>query len=132
MSFCDLCNGLTITKLYPPNFYHHADNMAVLKASAHHCLLCKMLHWCLDRGNEAEDCPQLQFHGAIDEYTPYAYHEIRDKSSIKLQIIPGSWNQVEPTDGFTHVGLWMLSKWMVADVTVAVEEGTLDISSIHR
>jgi hypothetical protein len=132
MSLCDPCNGLTIANLYPSNFHHDAKNMAALRASAEHCRLCNMLHWCLDRGNEVQDCPQLLFDAAVDEYTPYDDHKARNKCSVKLQIIPGNWNAVEPTVGFTHIGIWMVSKWMVADVTLAVEEGIVGTLYSYR
>jgi hypothetical protein len=140
MSFCDLCNDLTITKLYPPNFCHHAESMAALEASEDNCPLCRMLYYSLNEGHEdpraragltRKDIPELQFHGATSEYNPFDYHEARNKSSVKLQIIPGSWNKVEPTTGFTHIGIWMMSKWMVACVSLAVEEGTVSLLMIH-
>ncbi|CAO2647093.1 Nn.00g080150.m01.CDS01 [Neocucurbitaria sp. VM-36] len=123
MGLCLLCSGLTIAKLYPPNIYNHAENLATLEASAQDCRLCKMIHWCTKRGNEFEHRPQLNFDGACQKLFPYAGDEARNKCSIKLQIIPRHWNSQNTKPGFTHVGIWMMYKWMVADMTLCVEEG---------
>jgi hypothetical protein len=32
MDLCALYNGLTVEKLWPPNYYEHATNLAVLEA----------------------------------------------------------------------------------------------------
>ncbi|KAF1847863.1 HET-domain-containing protein [Cucurbitaria berberidis CBS 394.84] len=123
MSLCKLCNSLSIARLYPPNVYPHAENLAALEASANDCRLCKMIHWCIERGGEREHHPQLNFEGASDEPPSYGEHEARDKCAVKLQIIPGHWNAIKPQKGFTHVGIWLISKWMTADLTLSVEEG---------
>ena len=124
MAFCELCNNLSITKLWPPNIYHHAANYAVLEASAEHCRLCKMMHWCIGAGNEREHSPQLHFEGATDAISMRDGAETRNASSVKLQILPGSWHPTHSQNGFRYVGLWMQSKFMLTDMVLSVQEGT--------
>jgi hypothetical protein len=52
MRYCDLCNGLTIWKLFPPNIYRHAETLAALEDSSHSCSLCMMLHRCIASAGE--------------------------------------------------------------------------------
>ncbi|KAH6616856.1 heterokaryon incompatibility protein-domain-containing protein [Boeremia exigua] len=47
MPYCDLCNGLTIEGLFPPNIYHHAKTLAALEESGKTCELCKLLYRCI-------------------------------------------------------------------------------------
>ena len=99
-----------------------------------------MLHYSLNEGHEdpparaglaRKDIPELQFHAATNEYNPFDYYEARNKCSVKLEIIPGSWNKGEPTTGFTYTGIRMMFKWMFACVSLAVEEGTVSLFMIH-
>jgi hypothetical protein len=84
-----------------------------------------MLDWCLDKSiYRREYGPQLHFDGAIAEpWTCFGASGVRDKCSVKLQIVPGLWNDAHPIMGFRRIGLWMMFKWMVADVILSVEEG---------
>ncbi|KAH6615180.1 heterokaryon incompatibility protein-domain-containing protein [Boeremia exigua] len=47
MSYCDLCNGLTIEELFPPSIYRHAKSLAALKQSSQNCSLCMLLYRCI-------------------------------------------------------------------------------------
>jgi len=126
MSLCALCSALTISKLYPPNIYHHGANVAALKQSGESCQLCKLIHWSLSRASEAEHHPQLHFEGALDDLIPYGERKERDKCSIKLQIITQAWNEkfeMVETNEIFKVGIWMKSKYMIADFALVVEEG---------
>jgi hypothetical protein len=127
MSFCDLCNALTFTNLYPPSIYHHGENLAALEQSGHSCQLCKLMHWSVSCANEIETSPQLHFEGAVPAMTAYGEHTERDQCSIKLQIVTEAWNEklekIE-TKEIRHIGIWMKSSYMVADITLVVEEGT--------
>ena len=134
MSLCELCNGLSITKLYPPNIYYHANNMAALEASAKDCRICKMIYWCIQQGKEFSrdgGKPKLDFDGASDKEPSYGVtesydiYEARNNCSVKLQIILGHRHCPEPKYGFSHIGIWMMSKWMLTDLTLSVEEGTI-------
>jgi hypothetical protein len=125
-AFCALCSHLTIAALYPPNVYHHAANLAAVEQSGKTCQLCKLIHWCLHTNTEYESTPHLEFEGADQEIVPYGNDalEERNQCSIKLQIIPKQPNDGVRPGGFTHVGLWMKSKYMISDLTLSVEEGT--------
>lgn len=124
MTLCVLCNSLTLAALFPPNYVHHAANFAALAASAETCRLCKMIHWCLEhQHNEADHKPTLDFDGATDVVTPYDQVDERKKCSVKLQIVPGPWNGKRPKGGFTYIGVWIMSRWMITDLTISVEEG---------
>jgi hypothetical protein len=57
MSFCDLCSGLTIEKLYPPNVYYHAKTPTALKQSGQSCRLCAFMHWCIIRVDNMDCFP---------------------------------------------------------------------------
>lgn len=132
MSLCALCRALTISNLYPPSIYNHGKNLAALELSGRSCQLCKLIHWSIARASEGDTHPQLSFEGAVDEVTPYGEHETRNQCSIKLQIVAETWDALletrESTNEIRHIGIWMMSKHMVADITLAVEEGT---SSLH-
>lgn len=124
MTLCHLCSALTLETLYPPNFFRHARDFGVLAEAAKACRLCKMIHWSVQyHGNEAEHHPTLDFEGAADVITPYQELEERNRCSVKLQIVPGDWNQVQPSRGFSHIGIWLKSRWMISDLTISVEEG---------
>jgi hypothetical protein len=123
MPLCDLCSHLTIARLYPPNIYRHATNLAAVEQSGKTCQLCKLIHWCLQMNSEHEGSPELGFEGAIEEMLPYGQHEERNQCSIKLQIIPGKSNGQSKPGEFTHVGIWMKSKFMISSLTLSVEEG---------
>lgn len=126
MDLCETCGKITLVSLYPPNTFRHAENYTVLAASAETCRLCKMIQWCIDyRGHEANHNPTLDFEGASHTETRYGEYEERNKCSVKLQIIPGDWNHLRPKHGFTHIGIWMMTRWMVSDLTISVEEGTV-------
>lgn len=125
MAFCDLCTGMTIEKLYPPDIYYHGENLAVVEESAKNCQLCKLIHWCMWRDSECENAPFLKFEGADEDMVPYGQNEERNKCSIKLQIVAEAHDSVgTPAGGFKHIGIWMKSKYMVSDMTLVVEEGT--------
>lgn len=150
MSFCDLCNGLTIEKSYPPNIYYHAENLAALEQSGESCRLCAFMHWCITR-TDNPDCfhltstvplpakalPRLETtdDALITEETDEVHDEFKfrltkplDSFRVKLQIIlepaikPTSYR--EDADGFTHVGIWLNAGRMRTDMTIAVEEGS--------
>jgi hypothetical protein len=121
MYFCDLCNGLTIANLSAPNFYRHGENLAAVEQSAKTCQLCKLIHWCLWLNSECDGSPELHFEGALEEQTAYGDNEARNQCSIKLQIVVVENNQMK------HIGIWMLSKFMISDITLAVEEGTATV-----
>lgn len=126
MSFCDLCSGLSIAKLYPPNIYHHADNLAALEASAESCSLCKMMLWCIEHTSGMLGyIPRLHFEGASQEQIFYRRGNVWDGVSVKLQIVPGRWNDDKKTDEIRRIGIWLGSKFMVNDMILALEEGTI-------
>jgi hypothetical protein len=52
MHYCELCNGLAVWKLFPPNIYRHAETIAALEDSSHSCSLCMMLHRCIVSAGE--------------------------------------------------------------------------------
>jgi hypothetical protein len=124
MAFCDLCTGMSVETLYPPNIYYHGENLAAVQESAKNCQLCKFIHWCMWRDSEHESVPELYFEGADNEMVPYAQNEERNKCSIKLQIVAGTQGSDGKQGGFMHIGIWMMSKYMISDMTLVVEEGT--------
>jgi hypothetical protein len=125
MALCDLCSRLTIANLYPPSIYYHGENLAAVQESGQTCQLCKLIHWCCTlNDSESESCLQTQFEGAVNEVTPYEEKEERGHSSIKLQLMPGTWyNEGKPNE-LKHIGIWMKSKYMVSSMTLLVEEGS--------
>lgn len=125
MSFCHLCSGLTLSRLYPPNIYHHAENLAGLEQSGQVCQLCKLIHWCVLKAPEYYHniTPELYFEGAVDEKNLPNEVESRNQCSIKLQIVRGSWYKRGNKTEIRHIGIWMKSKYMLADLTLTVEEG---------
>jgi hypothetical protein len=124
MSLCTVCSDLTIGGLYPPNIYRHAENLAAVEQSGKTCQLCKLIHWCLQMNSEREGAPELKFEGADEEMIPYGDNEERNQCSIKLQIISDECNGGDGPGEFTHVGIWMKSRYMISDLTLSVEEGT--------
>lgn len=55
MSYCNLCENLTVARLFPPNIYHHAENISVLIESATECQLCAMLLRAIIEAHEIHD-----------------------------------------------------------------------------
>jgi hypothetical protein len=125
MFFCDLCSGLTIAKLYPPNIYHHGENLIAIERTGEFCQLCRLIYCCLQSTSQYVKVPELLFEGAVDEDKWGTDVESRNQSSIKLQIIPGHWSDRRHNSSeIRFVGIWMKTKYMLADFTLAVEEGT--------
>jgi hypothetical protein len=134
MSFCDLCSRLTITNLHPPSIYYHGENLAAVQESGKTCQLCKLIHWCCTlRDSEHDGCLQTKFEGAVDEVTSYSDKEERNQCSIKLQFMPGTWNDEGKENELRHIGIWMKSKYMISSMTLAVEEGSAPrlLNTIH-
>lgn len=131
-SLCELCQGLTIAKLRPPNFYRHAENRAALQSSAEHCRLCAIIERAIWRdGCGKEHGPQLQFEGAIDNGWFFSEEERaeRDSCAVKLALVPDDWAEEsenkasKKVSGFAYIGVWLKSKYMAADLHLVVEEG---------
>lgn len=131
-TLCELCQGLTISKLRPPNFYRHAENRAALQISAENCRLCAIIERAIWRESFGKTYgPQLQFGGAIDDGwfgTEQARAE-RDSCAVKLALVPENWAEdlekkvSEEASGFAHIGVWMKSKVFATDLHLVVEEG---------
>lgn len=60
MSYCHLCQSLTIEKLFPPNIFHHATSVAALEKSGRTCRLCMFMHKYID----ASGNPHSEFNPA--------------------------------------------------------------------
>ncbi|KAF3033151.1 hypothetical protein E8E12_003612 [Didymella heteroderae] len=151
MPFCDLCNGLTIEKLYPPNVYYHAENLTALQQSGKTCRLCVFIHWCITRTDNpncfhlesvepfpAGQLPRLRMsddailNEELDEVLDgwqYRLTKPLNGYSIKLQIVleraVKSSSCRKDDDGFAYVGIWLNPGRMRTDMGLAVEEGIL-------
>jgi hypothetical protein len=79
MQYCDLCTGLTIWKLFPPNVYRHAETLAALEDSSQSCSLCMMLHRCIASAGE--------------DYSEYNPQPIMKQSSPPLLVCTTSHQQ---------------------------------------
>lgn len=153
MSYCNLCNSLTIAKLFPPNIFYHAKNLAALERSSQTCSLCTMLYRCVvaAEGHRSEYNPQPiseqteapLLKGTIDdqlacdesgtcdddraceESSRCDERRTSDNFSIKLQIIEETPRRSSSTnlDGFTHIGIWIRSRRMLSSLTLVVQEG---------
>ncbi|KAF2676494.1 HET-domain-containing protein [Lentithecium fluviatile CBS 122367] len=117
MSFCSLCSGLTVAKLYPPNIYQHAENFKALESSSRTCSLCKMMCWSLQNT-----------YGAWQHGTPILSDRksSRNEDSVNLQIVTGDYDILVGADHdnneeIRHLGIWI--KGGFASVDLAVEEG---------
>jgi hypothetical protein len=134
MLLCNLCSNLTIAKLYPPNIYHHAQNMAAVEQSAKTCPLCKTICQSVDWTMESQYSPQLGFQGAVDDAVPSTDQDQRDRDqcSLKLQIITGQLKGCVERGAITHLGVWMKSKYMVHAMTLLVEEGITSRSDMFQ
>jgi hypothetical protein len=121
MTFCQLCEGLTIAKLWPPNIYYHAKSVDDLEESAKNCEICALLDECVYSGMGRPPVkPLSQLEGVTNEI-------FLDKRSIKLQIMtessPGAYLRSEDPNGFTVVGIWIDTVDMYSLVCLTVEEG---------
>lgn len=133
-TFCEVCQGLTVAKLRPPNFYRHAENRAALQSSSMTCRLCAIIERAIWREGYrygAEHGPQLQFEGAVDNGWFCSDKEMaeRDSCAVKLGLVPDNWRD-EPESkppkeapGFAYIGVWLRSKHYVTDLHLVVEEG---------
>ncbi|POS80235.1 hypothetical protein DHEL01_v201360 [Diaporthe helianthi] len=129
-SLCELCQGLRIAKLRPPNFYRHAENRAALQSSAKNCRLCAIIERAIWRDGGGKDHgPQLHFDGAVDIGEERADSE-RDSWAVKLALVPDDWAEEEPENraskpasGFAYVAVWLKTKHMATDLHLVVEEG---------
>lgn len=131
-TLCELCRGLTVAKLHPPNFYRHAENRAALQSSAENCRLCAIIDREIWRqGIGKEHGPQLQFEGAVDTgwFVSEQEKAERDSCAVKLALVPDNWAGGPPykaqkkAPGYAHIGVWLKSKWNVTDLHLVVEEG---------
>jgi hypothetical protein len=140
MSFCDLCSGLTIAKLYPPNVYYHASSPSALETSADSCSLCKMMHKSMKEWPYYEQLV-LDFDGASPE-PPDGRLSKLPEAPLKLQIIlAGSEAVLVPSNSeirnlrgkranweecqyIQQIGIWLHSRIARCAIGVAVEEGT--------
>lgn len=131
-TLCELCRGVTIAKLRPPNFYRHAENRAALQSSAENCRLCAIIERAIWReGYGKEHGPQLQFEGAVDTGWFFSEQEKaeRDSCAVKLALVPEDWAEQSenkaPKEGpsFAYIGVWLKSKYYVTDLHLVVEEG---------
>ena len=150
MSYCNLCNNLTIARLYPPNIYYHAKNVYRLEDSALDCQLCAMILRIIKTARTYGDCEySTDFGGSQDipllvgasdamfdceveeKCDPYI---ARDKSRIKLQILEETQRKrstIKNLDGFTHIGIWVKARRMLSSMTVMVQEGEFDHSATY-
>lgn len=133
-SLCELCRGLTIAKLRPPNFYRHAENRAALQSSSENCRLCAIIERAIFReGFGKEWGPQLQFEGAVDTgwFVSEQEKAERDSSAVKLALVLENWAEESenkapkeaPSGSFAYIGVWLKSKHFVTDLHLVVEEG---------
>lgn len=131
-TLCELCRGLTIAKLRPPNFYRHAENRAALQSSSENCRLCAIIERAIWReGFGKEFGPQLQFEGAVDTGWFFSEQEKaeRDSCSVKLALVPEDWTEQsgdkspKEAPSFAYIGVWLKSKYHVTDLHLVVEEG---------
>lgn len=131
-TFCELCQGLTVAKLRPPNFYRHAENRAALQSSAKNCRLCDIIDRAIWREGVGTDYgPQLHFEGAVDASYFFSEQEKaeRDSCPLKLALVPDNWRdnpRSKPSNkapGFAYIGVWLKSKYIMTGLHLAVEEG---------
>lgn len=131
-TLCELCRGLTIAKLRPPNFYRHAENRAALQSSAGNCRLCAIIERAIWRdGFGKEWGPQLQFEGAVDTgwFASEQEKAESDSCAVKLALVPENWAEEsenktpKKTPSFAYIGVWLKSKYIVTDLHLVVEEG---------
>lgn len=125
MTFCTLCSSLTIESLYPPNISRHGESLAAVEESGKTCQLCNLISLCIWRNAEQEGRPELHFEGAALEPVPYDQIEERNRHSIKLQILKHASHTEHINCEIRHIGIWMKSIYMVSDITLSVEEGTI-------
>lgn len=131
MNLCDLCSNLTIERLYPPNIYHHGENLAAVEESGKTCQLCNLISLCIWRNVEQEGRPQLHFEGAALEAVSVDHIEERNRCCIKLQILPELSHTEQGQLGIKYIGIWMKSRYMVSDITLSVQEGTTFVLRIN-
>ena len=134
MPICELCRGLTIEKLYPPNIYYHAACLATLERSGDDCRICAFMYWCLTRTDEASCFREESFFTTATRPRLAGYLPIDSHTSVaqlKLQIVAEparkAYSSRNNDDGFTHIGMWWEPGSMVTDMTLVVEEGTTRI-----
>lgn len=130
-TLCELCQGLTIAKLRPPNFYRHAENRAALQSSAENCRLCALIEREIWGGFGREYGPQLHFDGAVDNgwFSSEQEKAERDSCAVKLALAREDWHDESENKtgkeipGFAYIGVWLKSKYSVTDLHLVVEEG---------
>lgn len=130
-TLCELCRGLTIAKLRPPNFYRHAENRAALQSSAENCRLCALIERQIRGESGREWGPQLHFEGAVDTGWFFSEQEKaeRDSCAVKLALVREDWadeSESKPSKkapGFAYIGVWLKSKYCLTDLHLVVEEG---------
>jgi hypothetical protein len=127
MSLCQLCEGLTLEKLYPPNVYIHAASVEALEESAEDCRICALLAHSISCGfGSASDMFSDQLQGYTDEAL------LAQSSSIKLQIliesVAKSRHLPDGADGISSIGIWVEPMTILSEVRMFVEEGIDEIS----
>lgn len=131
-TLCELCRGLTIAKLRPPNFYRHAENRAALQSSAENCRLFALIKREIPNGSGRGWGPQLHFEGAVDKGWFFGEQETaeRDSCAVKLALVREDWADESKSkahkkvSGFAYIGVWLKSKYCLTDLHLVVEEGS--------
>ena len=137
MPLCELCRGLTIAKLFPPNIYYHANSLAALEISGQSCSICQMMHWCIQHFGGTNEVV-LDLDGA----SKAPHYDLRDwpEATLKLQVILGTKADTGLTNSETpdtlgkrvdhkedkcidQIGIWLHSKIARCRIRLAVEEG---------
>lgn len=148
MSYCNLCENLTVARLFPPNIYHHAENISVLIESGTECQLCAMLLRAVIAAQKIDDPEYSTIFRGLPENDPLlvrASDEMSDcenekkdnrwnmgpedtaddHSGVKLQILEETQRRYSTInlDGFTHIGIWTRSRRILSSLTLMVQEG---------
>lgn len=147
-NLCDLCQGLTITQLVPPQYYRHAGSRRALQASSATCELCALIKYRLDHGvgrHSSISVSTRQGASALRRLEGTAPSDLEDDPSsvIKLAFVPRYFQEILDQKFtlpgkfvITDIGIWRYSGHLVSDINIAVEEGDVlgipDSNLLHQ
>jgi hypothetical protein len=125
MSLCQLCEGLTLQKLYPPNVYIHAASVEALEESGKDCKMCALLSGSISQGfGSVPIIYSRQLQGVTNG-------KLLAQSSIKLQVLIESSEKSrylpDGADGLNSIGIWVEPTTILSVVSMNVEEGIDEI-----
>lgn len=148
-NLCDLCQGLTISQLVPPQYYRHAESRPALQASLATCDLCALISYRLYHGVGRHASVSERTHqeistpGHLCETALGGDEGAEPSSTLKMAFVPrydkkylGLEPDLPTSFAFTSIGIWRYSNHRVSDIHIAVEEGdilgSLDPDSIRQ